>query len=123
MLGERVDLARKPLRLHRTSSLTPESGLSAVESVLLFTRVLEKAVWDEESPQRRKMTGALLVWGVLISLWIASGTSALAIMTGALGLIVLSGIWWSTRPLWRQGHGARLRRIRSVDLPVNPGTR
>lgn len=71
----------------------------------------------------RKMTWALLVWGVLISLWIASGTSALAIMTGALGLIVLSGIWWSTRPLWRQGHGARLRRIRSVDLPVNPGTR
>ena len=68
----------------------------------------------------RKMTWALLLWGALTGLWIVSGTSALAIMTGALGLIVLSGIWWATRPLWRQGHGARLRHMPSYEVPVKP---
>jgi hypothetical protein len=31
-----------------------------------------------------------------------------------LGLAVLSVIWFSTRPLWRQGYGFRLRRLREV---------
>src|SRR5678816_1453714 len=51
MLAGRIDLARKPSRLHRTSSLTPESGLSAAESALLSTRVLEKVVQDDEIPE------------------------------------------------------------------------
>ena len=31
-----------------------------------------------------------------------------------LGLAALSVIWFATRPLWRQGYGARLRRLREV---------
>jgi hypothetical protein len=65
----------------------------------------------------RKMTWALLLWGALIGLWMVSGAFVLAWMAGALGLIVLSVIWFMTMPLWRQGHGARLRRMRSVEVP------
>jgi hypothetical protein len=54
--------------------------------------------------QWRKMTWALLVWGVLIGVWIVSGAFVLALAVGALGLIVLSGIWFMTVPLWRQSH-------------------
>jgi hypothetical protein len=50
------------------------------------------------------MTWALLVWGVLIGVWIVSGAFVLALAVGALGLIVLSGIWFMTVPLWRQSH-------------------
>jgi predicted PurR-regulated permease PerM len=65
----------------------------------------------------RKMTWALLLWGALIGIWMVSGTFVLALMAGVLGLIVLSAIWWLTRPLWRQGHGARFRRMRSAEIP------
>ena len=65
----------------------------------------------------RKMTWALLFWGALIGLWMASGTFVLALLAGALGLIILSVIWFVTMPLWRQGHGPRLRRMRSVEIP------
>ena len=65
----------------------------------------------------RKMTWALLLWGVLIGLAMVSGTFGLALLAGALGLIVLGAIWFMTRPLWRQGHGARLRRMRSAEVP------
>ena len=64
----------------------------------------------------RKMTWALLLWVVLIGLWIVSGhgTFVVALVVGALGLLVLSLIWYLSMPLWRQGHGPRLRRLRSV---------
>jgi hypothetical protein len=65
----------------------------------------------------RKMTWALLLWGALIGLWMVSGPFVLALMAGVLGLIVLGTIWWFSRPLWRQGHGARFRRMRSVEIP------
>jgi hypothetical protein len=68
----------------------------------------------------RKMTWALLVWGALIGLWMVSGAFWLALLTGALGLIALSVIWFMTMPLWRQGHGPRLRRMRSVEAPFKP---
>jgi hypothetical protein len=68
----------------------------------------------------RKMTWALLLWGALIGLWMVSGTFVLSVMAGAAGLIVLSAIWWLTRPLWRQGHGARLSQMRSVEIPFKP---
>lgn len=32
-----------------------------------------------------------------------------------LGFVVLCVTWFMTRPLWRQGHGIRLRRLRSVE--------
>ena len=31
-----------------------------------------------------------------------------------VGVAVLSVIWFATRPLWRQGYGFRLRRLREV---------
>ncbi len=33
-----------------------------------------------------------------------------------LGLAVLTAFWFFTRPIWRQGHGLRLRRLRSADV-------
>jgi len=39
----------------------------------------------------------------------------------AVGLVVLSVVWYSTRPLWRQGHGARLRRLRSEEFLADTG--
>jgi predicted PurR-regulated permease PerM len=68
------------------------------------------------------MTWALLLWGALIGLWMVSGTFVLALMAGVAGLIVLSVVWWLTRPLWRQGHGARFRRMRSVEIPFKSPT-
>jgi hypothetical protein len=65
----------------------------------------------------RKMTWALVVWGALIGLWIVSGTFVLAFMVGVLGFIALSVIWFMTTPPWRQGRGARLHRMRSVEIP------
>jgi len=41
----------------------------------------------------------------------------------AVGLVVLSVVWYSTRPLWRQGHGARLRRLRSKEFFAERGPR
>jgi hypothetical protein len=38
---------------------------------------------------------------VLVGLWL-------------FGVAVLSVIWFETRPLWRQGYGVRLRRLREV---------
>jgi hypothetical protein len=63
--------------------------------------------------------GALAL-GRADSLWMVSGTFVLALMAGAAGLIVLSPIWWLSRPLWRQGHGARLRQMRSVEIAFKP---
>jgi hypothetical protein len=48
------------------------------------------------------------------------GSGAKAIVIGSLwmlGLVVLTAIWFMSRPLWRQGHGARLRRLRPDQLP------
>jgi hypothetical protein len=50
--------------------------------------------------------------------WIVGGGFALAaILIAALGLIVLGFTWYMTRPLWKVGHGARVRQMRSVDIP------
>jgi K+ transporter len=68
----------------------------------------------------RKMTWALLLWGALIGLWMVGGTFVLALLAGAFGLIILSVIWFMTMPLWRQGHGPRRRRMRSVEVPFKP---
>ena len=48
------------------------------------------------------------------------GSLGSAIVIGLLwllGLAALAAVWFMSRPLWRQGHGARLRRLRPADLP------
>lgn len=66
----------------------------------------------------RKMTWALLVWstGALVFA-LASGFGLSAIGIAALGVIVLGFVWYMSRPPWRVGHGARLRQMRSVEIP------
>jgi hypothetical protein len=48
----------------------------------------------------------------------AGGATGLQIVVLAglwlFGIAVLSVIWFETRPLWRQGYGIRLRRMREV---------
>ena len=45
------------------------------------------------------------------SIGIEFGVMMVAIV-GLVGLLVLGLMWFATRPLWRQGYGARLRRLR-----------
>jgi len=66
----------------------------------------------------RKMTWVLLLWSVGAFVFVVGngfGLSAIAI--GVFGVIVLGFLWYMTRPLWRVGHGARLRQMRSVEIP------
>ena len=65
----------------------------------------------------RKMTWALFLWCALIGVWLVTGVSSLNLMAGVFGVVVLSAIWFMTRPPWSQGHGMRLRRMRSVEVP------
>jgi hypothetical protein len=65
----------------------------------------------------RKMTWAILLWSTATAAGMLSGNVALSFIAGLLGLITLSAIWFMTRPLWRQGHGARFRRLRPVAIP------
>ncbi len=48
------------------------------------------------------------------------GTSGSLVLVGAFwlfGTLALSLVWFMTRPLWRHGHGRRLRRLRPADMP------
>jgi hypothetical protein len=65
----------------------------------------------------RKMTWVILLWNAAMVVLLVSGGFVLASLVWSLGLIALSGIWFSSRPLWRVGHGARLRRLRPVTIP------
>ena len=66
----------------------------------------------------RKMTWAILLWsaGALVFV-VGNGFGLSAIAISALGLIVLGFIWYMSRPPWRVGHGARLRQMRTVEIP------
>lgn len=51
------------------------------------------------------------------SIGIEFGVVTIAIV-GLVGLVVLGATWFTSRPLWRQGYGARLHRLR---LKAGPG--
>ena len=75
----------------------------------------------------RKMTWTLGVWSALMAGWLVA--SAFVTSPAASGMMNASGawivafwlvgvgllgiLWFTTRPLWRQGHGARFRRLSS----------
>jgi hypothetical protein len=66
----------------------------------------------------RKMTWALVIWSAAMVVLVVSGGFGLPTIALALaGLGVLGSIWFMTRPLWRVGHGASWRPMRSVEIP------
>jgi hypothetical protein len=65
----------------------------------------------------RKMTWAILLWNAATVVLVVSGGFVLAFIVWSLGLIALSAMWFGSRPLWRVGHGARLRRLRPTKIP------
>ncbi len=68
--------------------------------------------------QWRKMTWAIVLFAAGIAVWLlSSGAATVAIVTGLVGAVVLSVVWFGTRPLWRQGHGIRFRRLQSPLAP------
>ena len=46
------------------------------------------------------------------------GILAVILISGGwfIGLAALTAFWFFTRPLWRQGHGLRLRRLQAADV-------
>ena len=65
-------------------------------------------------PRWRKMTWAIVLGSVAMSVWLMGGGGVVLIVAlWSVGLAVGTVIWFMTRPLWRQGHGARLRPLRS----------
>ena len=65
----------------------------------------------------RKMTWVLLIWTVAMAAVVLTFGPAIAFFVWSLGFATLSVLWFMTRPLWRQGHGARFRRLESVRIP------
>jgi hypothetical protein len=63
------------------------------------------------------MTWALVVFAAGMSVWLLSSGGTTAIVTWLVGTALLSVVWFGTRPLWRQGHGVRFRRLRA---PLTP---
>jgi hypothetical protein len=75
----------------------------------------------------RKMTWTFAVLSALMAGWLVtsvfiSSHAASGIMNAGVAWIValwlvgvglLGVVWYATRPLWRQGHGARFRRLGS----------
>ena len=71
----------------------------------------------------RKMTWALVLWSAGIVVLVVTGGFGLATIGLALaGLGVLGFAWFMTRPLWRVGHGAKWRPMRSVEIPFKSPT-
>jgi len=62
------------------------------------------------------MTWAILLWCVAATGWlIAGGALVPSLLMWSFGAVLLTLVWFITRPLWRQGHGARIRRLRTPD--------
>jgi hypothetical protein len=65
----------------------------------------------------RKMTWAILLWSVAMTAWLIAGGAAVpSFLLWSFGTVVLTVVWFVTRPLWRHGHGFRFRRLRSPDV-------
>jgi hypothetical protein len=64
----------------------------------------------------RKMTWAILLWSVAATGWlIAGGAVVPSLLMWSLGTVLLTLLWFITRPLRRHGHGLRIRRLRTPD--------
>jgi Zn-dependent protease with chaperone function len=65
----------------------------------------------------RKMTWVLLIWTVAMAAVALTFGPAIAFFAWSLGFATLSVMWFMTRPLWRRGHGARLRPLQPTVIP------
>jgi hypothetical protein len=66
----------------------------------------------------RKMTWVLLIWSAgMVVLVVSGGFGPATIALAVAGLGLLGFTWFMTRPLWRVGHGAKWRPMRSVEIP------
>src|SRR5215204_602394 len=53
----------------------------------------------------RKMTWAILPWSVAATGWlIAGGAVVPSLLMWSFGTVLLTLLWFITRPLWRHGH-------------------
>jgi hypothetical protein len=60
------------------------------------------------------MTWAILLGSLaMAALMIGGGGVVFISVLWGVGLVVLTVVWFIRRPLWRQGHGARIRPLRS----------
>lgn len=64
----------------------------------------------------RKMTWAIVLWIAAMAVLAVVGGLAPTAIVSVLGLIALTMTWFMTRPLWRHGHGARVRRLQPVTV-------
>jgi hypothetical protein len=82
----------------------------------------------------RKMTWAILIAIPLAAVWIvASGFSLFIVGVSLAAVGLLCALWYFTEPLWRQGHGAQMRRrpapavafkpVKSLVAPRDPNQR
>lgn len=66
----------------------------------------------------RKMTWAIVAFAAGMAVWLLSSEgSMVAIVSSLVGIVLLSVVWFGTRPLWRQGHGVRFRRLQAPLAP------
>ena len=69
----------------------------------------------------RKMTWGILVAFVLGLVWvIASGFSLFIVGLSLAVVLLLVLLWYFTEPLWRQGHGAGMRRRNAPVVHFKP---
>jgi hypothetical protein len=62
------------------------------------------------------MTWAILLGSAAMLAWMIGGGNVVAVLAvWSAGLVVMTVAWFMSRPLWRQGHGARVRRLRSPE--------
>jgi hypothetical protein len=67
----------------------------------------------------RKMTWAIMLSGAFLLVWVATGGFLLPVIALSVALLgVLGVIWYLSQPLYRQGRGMRLRRLKYVEVPV-----
>ena len=66
----------------------------------------------------RKMTWAIVLAGAFLLVWVATGGFLLPAIALSLALLgVLGVVWFLSQPLYRQGRGMRVSRVKYVDVP------
>ena len=67
----------------------------------------------------RKMTWVIAAWTAGIAVWLLSSTGldVAIVIVWLVVAVLLSVVWFGTRPLWSQGRGLSFRRYR---IPLTP---